>query len=72
MQHNSVNLDIFSQRLIDMMGKRIKMFVKYMKNELNKYPDKSRLQSKRQWMMEYKKWISKDNIEKEILDYLVD
>lgn len=72
MEHRSVSVDIFAERLRDMLNKRLDMFVRYAMLQKARNPEDSGVKTKRQWMAEYQNWSAKDDVAKMCLEYLLE
>lgn len=70
LEYSGISVDIFVNKLCDEMSKRVDEFEKHMLLYFTQHPEKTKIKSKKQWLLEYKKWIVKNSIEKDILKYL--
>ena len=72
MEYVAIGFSLFIKELKEKVNKRIDIFAAFMNNEFKNNPKMLNINSKRQWMEEYKKWIVTDDIRKDILEYLIE
>lgn len=72
MQHSSVNVNVFVEELRKALSARIDKFATYVQCDLQNNPEKCQLKSRRQWLLEYRKWTSPEGLDKILLEYLTD
>ena len=72
LKYTAIGLHVFEKELRGALNQRVDQFIQHMRKEFATDPELTTVKSKRQWMLEYKRWCTTDEQERLVLDFLLE